>query len=266
MTLGTAEGQSAPFDLVVFWKQNDSGIYGRRSDRLIEQLARAPQVAQTLHFDAPIRRHALDALARPAGLDHSALIHQTVCERADESRDEPGFVRRTLILDEPDDSSVYDVAERFGDYVEANLRRHGDRPLVFWVYPTNPSLPALIDRFRPQLTVADVDKLKSEVTAFPIKVWVLVDLYDHQQVIETTVDAVGGWDQEDPAQFLVPGHFKKVSKFDVELVPGKQVVCPTCKQSFDIEKHVLREKDKAGKTVYFDKESCAVAWATNEGK
>ena len=41
-------------DVVFFWKQNDTGIYGRRQDMLVKYLARDARIRRILHFDAPI--------------------------------------------------------------------------------------------------------------------------------------------------------------------------------------------------------------------
>ncbi len=41
-------------DLVMFWKQNDSGIYGRRSDMIMKHLIEADRFGRILQFDAPI--------------------------------------------------------------------------------------------------------------------------------------------------------------------------------------------------------------------
>lgn len=41
-------------NVVLFWKQNDSGIYGRRHDMLVQALSRLPSVRRILQIDAPI--------------------------------------------------------------------------------------------------------------------------------------------------------------------------------------------------------------------
>ena len=42
------------YDLVVFWKQNDTGIYGRRQDMFLKYLARSGRVPSIVHFDHPM--------------------------------------------------------------------------------------------------------------------------------------------------------------------------------------------------------------------
>src|SRR5262249_48335530 len=41
------------YDLVMFWKQNDSGIYGRRQDMLLKYLERSGRFGTIVHFDYP---------------------------------------------------------------------------------------------------------------------------------------------------------------------------------------------------------------------
>ena len=41
-------------DIVFFWKQNDTGIYGRRQDMLVKYLAGDARIHRIFHFDAPL--------------------------------------------------------------------------------------------------------------------------------------------------------------------------------------------------------------------
>ncbi|MBP0447009.1 glycosyltransferase [Roseomonas sp. SSH11] len=50
-------------NIAFFWKQNDSGLYGRRQDMLLEQLERLPSVRRILHVDAPISADKLEAMS-----------------------------------------------------------------------------------------------------------------------------------------------------------------------------------------------------------
>jgi hypothetical protein len=42
------------YDFVIFWKQNDSGIYGRRSDMITKYLYLSGRARRIVHFDAPV--------------------------------------------------------------------------------------------------------------------------------------------------------------------------------------------------------------------
>ena len=48
-------------DIVFFWKQNDTGIYGRRQDWVHRTLADLPNVRKILHIDAPISADRLNS-------------------------------------------------------------------------------------------------------------------------------------------------------------------------------------------------------------
>ena len=60
-------------DIVFFWKQNDTGIYGRRQDMLVKYLAEDPRINRILHFDAPVNifKSGSDVLKSGQGGRHS---------------------------------------------------------------------------------------------------------------------------------------------------------------------------------------------------
>ena len=47
-------------DIAFFWKQNDTGLYGRRSDMIAKYLAASDRVNRIVHFDAPVSINSLD--------------------------------------------------------------------------------------------------------------------------------------------------------------------------------------------------------------
>ena len=47
------------YDLVIFWKQNDTSIYGRRQDMFLKYLERTGRFSTIVHFDKPITPEAL---------------------------------------------------------------------------------------------------------------------------------------------------------------------------------------------------------------
>jgi glycosyltransferase involved in cell wall biosynthesis len=154
----------AVFDVVMFWKQNDSGIYGRRQDMFLEELARSPRVGTIVHFDNPISPEALLASYRAGwrrAADQRRLVATESVARALGRRDQPGVHRHTFVF-----GGTYSRRlgrPRRGAYVahvRSVLAGHGvgtgQRPVVVWAYPTNDDLPALIDALEPALVVADV--------------------------------------------------------------------------------------------------------------
>jgi len=154
--------ESEPFDLVVFWKQNDSGIYGRRSDLLVAEVARSDSVAHTIQFDAPISASRLIQLSRPdpdGERTHNRMVHEATMRRVRGEAHDEHISRYTFVYDDrPDASGRWTRPDEFGDFVAEVLDRHrvGERDVAFWVYPTLADAPDLIDRFRPAVVVADV--------------------------------------------------------------------------------------------------------------
>jgi glycosyltransferase involved in cell wall biosynthesis len=150
-----------PYDLVMFWKQNDTSIYGRRQDMFLKYLERSGRFHTIVHFDNPITPEAMIknyALAKGAADQRRLVVHQTL-KRLFHRRDRGRVRYRTYLyggrhtrrLPMPKDTG-------YVDYVASVLARTGigARPTVFWVYPTNDDLPALIDALEPDVVVADV--------------------------------------------------------------------------------------------------------------
>lgn len=146
------------FDLVVFWKQNDSGLYGRRCDMFVEALARSDEVAQVIQLDAPLGVEQLRMMGQSDVLDQSRLVFDTTVRRVLGQEHGERISRHTFLYDDRGDRLDLPRQDQFGDFVEEVLAEHRrpDRDLVFWVYPTNPHLPELIDRFMPHVVVADI--------------------------------------------------------------------------------------------------------------
>ena len=153
-------------DIVFFWKQNDTGIYGRRQDMLVKYLAQHPRIARIFHFDAPVDlrqwlRHPLTFGNR--GTEGSAVVRKTMRRKLGlENRDNVRFdtfvflasrrpVFRTL-------TGLLPTGKSYDGYLGRTFRQHdvGVRRTVFWACPTVFDFPRLCDRFLPDLVVADV--------------------------------------------------------------------------------------------------------------
>ncbi|GIU87287.1 MAG: hypothetical protein KatS3mg009_1802 [Acidimicrobiia bacterium] len=149
------------YDVAVFWKQNDSGLYGRRQDMFVDYLARSGRARTIVHFDLPVTPEEIARqYVRSRGrTDQGRLVaNQTL--------------RRVLRLADRDPVHAYTylhaggITGRLGlrdrdgyvPWVRSVLRRHGfgECPTVLWAYPTNDDLPVLIDELDPDLVVTDV--------------------------------------------------------------------------------------------------------------
>ena len=163
-TPGSRRWRAAPgeqYDLVMFWKQNDSSIYGRRQDMFLEYLRRSGRFAKIVHFDNPVSPEKLYTTFRGAGAgtDQARLVVRQTLRRLVHRHDESGVTRRTFLHAGPRSSRLrLPRRSEYPDYVASVLERAGvgKRLTVFWVYPTSDDLPAVIDAFRPDLVVADV--------------------------------------------------------------------------------------------------------------
>ena len=146
------------FDVVMFWKQHDTGLYGRRHDMLMKHLARSPRVGQVVQFDAPVE---LASLRRrdPAVPTHHALLEQLAMARVGGVETLPGLHQHSFVYggDRRGDRA-FPTRDEYDVYVKDALARHGvgERPVVFWVYPNNFEFPELARAFGPDLIVADV--------------------------------------------------------------------------------------------------------------
>lgn len=82
-------------NLVFFWKQNDSGIYGRRQDMLLEQFAAMANIKRILHIDAPVSVDALNAL--PGSSGQGRLVAANTLNRFLEAADDERVARRCFV-------------------------------------------------------------------------------------------------------------------------------------------------------------------------
>ena len=159
--------QNTQVDVVVFWKQNDSGMYGRRHDMLVKYMSKLPRVRRVLLVDAPIDIGRLARMAlggRIAGVrshDRQLALRTLKCAVGWESTE---TVRRDVYLyitkrRVPGWLRLWIPSEgEYLDYLSRAMRRHGigSLPTIYWVCPRNFQFPAIRERFRPELVVADV--------------------------------------------------------------------------------------------------------------
>ncbi len=146
------------FDVVMFWKQHDTGLYGRRHDMLMQQLAASPRVARVVQFDAPVD---IATLRRPDGdlPTHTALLRERAVARVDGVEAVPGLHQHSFVYTrDGEGGEALPRRSEYGARVGEALDRHGvgERPTVFWVYPKHFDFPAIARDRRPELIVADV--------------------------------------------------------------------------------------------------------------
>ena len=154
-------------DIVFFWKQNDTGIYGRRQDMFVKYLARDERVGRIFHFDAPLGFFRSAGAASTSGSvgrsSHAWLVlRQTLRRKLGlENRENvrfDTFVHVTRRRVPAWLKRVLPSEKDYPDYLEKRLRSHGvgRRRTVFWVCPNDFHFSSIDERLGADLVVADV--------------------------------------------------------------------------------------------------------------
>lgn len=147
-----AEPAKDAFDLVMFWKQNDSGIYGRRSDMMMKHLLASGRVRRVLQLDAPMEVQDLAKLADPSRGSAGAMVLGNTIANQYGLRDSGAMRARTYIWDRKGKRSVLPhVGASLADYpawVKAQMAAAGiDAANAFaWVCPVVFDFPAVAAR------------------------------------------------------------------------------------------------------------------------
>ena len=154
-------------DIVFFWKQNDSGIYGRRQDMFVKYLARDPRVSRIFHFDAPVGLfRSIGSLSRAAPArqwSHARLVSRQTLRRRLGLANRGKVKCDTFIYATsgriPKPLSCMIPAERsYLDFLDRLFKRHeiGKRRTILWTCPVDFHFPAIQERLSADLVVADV--------------------------------------------------------------------------------------------------------------
>lgn len=161
-TCDTSNGKK---DIVIFWKQNDSAIYGRRHDMVAKMLSERPDVRKVLLIDAPISTFDLN---NKVHLNKQLTQGRTVYIKT--------YEKKLGKLDT--EKLVYDVFVYKAGAYYVDIPVSGRKPLIndyrkflnsifdregiksaectFWFYPKNYLAEELIDYFEPKSVVVDV--------------------------------------------------------------------------------------------------------------
>lgn len=152
-------------DIVVFWKQNDTNLYGRRHDMVIKYLASRSDIRRVVVFDAPISEFELiKRQGTCAGANQDRSIYVGTYEKLFGTQDKikishnvfvypPGTYRtHESHTDKPQ------LIEGYIPFVKEVLGRESvdAKKSVFWIYPKNYLGPELIHYFKPAKVVVDV--------------------------------------------------------------------------------------------------------------
>jgi glycosyltransferase involved in cell wall biosynthesis len=176
----------APLDLVCFWKQNDTGIYGRRHDMLMKYLRESDRVRSLLVFDAPIRVAAVEKTVqrgRTAVLDQAKLTSDATIRRFLELDDERDVRRRVFIYGDKPGESFYgrplDTLDGYADFVAQQIAARtacGARRLA-WAWPVAPHFAEIAETIGFDEVVVDLVDDERAMTRNPDRRLVLDEEY-----------------------------------------------------------------------------------------
>jgi len=154
------------YDIAFFWKQNDTGLYGRRSDMIARYLSVSGRVEKLLHLDAPRTAPSLEKYFAPEFKDGSGqedLILRNLIDRQAGVLDTVTHRARTFIgTDRPRRGRLFGEPmyrrESYVRFVNEQLEEAGMRAsqTVAWFCPVIWDAPEIIDKVGFGGVVADL--------------------------------------------------------------------------------------------------------------
>lgn len=151
---------SHPINIVFFWKQNDSELYGRRQDMLVKYLRASPEIGAILHFDAAISLEKIESMSDIHAPVEDRQIAAYCISRFLGLRDLNGIYRRVFIYGNPGDTLMgrpLMTLEDYPSFVQSCLQDVGITDnLLAWVCPVTPYFPEIQERLDFSFVVTDV--------------------------------------------------------------------------------------------------------------
>lgn len=149
-------------DLIFLWKQNDSDIYGRRSDMVANAIIAQNKVDRIIHFDAPVNWSDLaDQLnkANEKKAHQGAHIFNNTVRRALQLNDEDRILRRVFVY-ENNEKSLYDKSrfvERYEKFIQQTIDDDKiSRDCILWICPLVFDYEIFIKLLKPSLIICDI--------------------------------------------------------------------------------------------------------------
>lgn len=163
-------------DLVLFWKQNDSLLYGRRSDMVAKTLAAQPDVRQVLVIDAPLEEAQLVNWANAESTSQYGELYRRTVGRLFRQDDVGKLSFRTFLYNS--NNKKWANKSQYFAFLQRQLDELGIdvKKAIFWLYPKLLKWgESLVPHFKPAQVVVDVvddhrrwpgidDKRKSKLT------------------------------------------------------------------------------------------------------
>lgn len=154
-----------PFNILFFWKQNDSDIYGRRQDMIVKYLAKSDRINKIIHFDAPISSKQLQSTIEngvKAKFSQNNLVFTNTVQRFLGLNDSAKIIKRTFVYREHDSEKLFlgrnlPTKDEYPNFVKQVIKESGlDRNTIAWVCPVNFEFPLLHKELNFSFVVADI--------------------------------------------------------------------------------------------------------------
>ncbi len=157
--------RTAGKDLVFFWKQNDTDLYGRRSDMMIKYLLQTGKIRKILQLDRAINLHEMNAVidqGRFAPYHEGNLVYLNTTRRLLRMADSDTVIKRTFLYRDGSQPQSFlgqelPPREAYADFVREALAESGMDPQpMAWVCPVVFDFPALEKQIGFEKTVVDI--------------------------------------------------------------------------------------------------------------
>lgn len=152
------------YDVVFFWKQNDTDLYQRRHDVFMHRIANSKAFGRVLQFDAPIsidklKRDTISARLRPR--DQYGHTTANTIGRWLGCNDSASTVKRTFIYSKKANQRLMGVVlppiESYVEWVQSEvISFRSTNPLLAWVCPVVADFPAIQAAVNFDMILADI--------------------------------------------------------------------------------------------------------------
>lgn len=152
------------FDIIIFWKQYDAGVYGRRVDMLAKYLSIHNKVQRVVFIDPPLWLNDLNALHdNTDNYTERKIVLEEIYARRLGLRDKKRLSFHTFVYDtrtNPDKNEKWKFPKKdqYLSYIE-NIFRDLSVSMensIFLVYPPNVFLREIISYFEPRCVITDI--------------------------------------------------------------------------------------------------------------
>lgn len=154
---------SDKFDVVFLWKQNDSGLYGRRADMILKTLSEDTRIENIVHFDAPVDIDIIEDYevnGKYDALTHNILIAENAVKAYEGKKQIYQVQSYTYIYKKRGAlRNDYNTLDDYNIYINHILQKHNigqNNPVLLWNCPVNYELTRWINIVKPDVLISDV--------------------------------------------------------------------------------------------------------------